>query len=312
MNRVPANKIVALGASAGGVEALRTVVSRLHRDSAAAYFVVLHTAPTGPSQLARVLNDSGPLPAVSARDGMPIESGTIYVAEPDYHLNVSRGHVHLIRGPKENRVRPSVNSLFRSAAAAYGPTAIGVLLSGCLDDGTIGLWEIKRHGGTTIVQQPEDALYDAMPRNAIANVDVDYILPAMEIPSVVESLVANAPEAALSGERTGMTSEPTMLTCPECRGPMKQTMWGPFPEYQCRVGHTYSPESALGAHEDTEERALWAAVVALEEGAEFAERVAERHPTSDEELRRRAERKRLSANLIRDIVASGGGPVNFS
>src|SRR4051794_4518299 len=140
---MPVHDIVVIGASAGGIEALRALVANLPADLHAAVFVVVHMGANSPSQLAEILDRAGPLPASQANDGDAIQMGHIYVAPPDYHLLLEPGCMRLSHGPKENRTRPAVDPLFRSAAAAYGPRVIGVVLSGALDDGTVGMQAIK-------------------------------------------------------------------------------------------------------------------------------------------------------------------------
>ena len=164
--------IVVVGASAGGVEALGLLVGELPADLPAAVFVVLHVAPDHKSVLPRILSAAGPLPAKHARDGEPIIPGRIYVARPDHHLTLQDGQVRVVKGPRENGHRPAVDALFRTAAHTYGPRAIGVILSGALDDGTAGLIAIKRQGGLAMVQDPDDALVEQMPRSALENTSV--------------------------------------------------------------------------------------------------------------------------------------------
>lgn len=299
-------RVVVIGASAGGVEPLKTLAAGFRGGLSAAYFVVLHTNPSGRSFLPEILTAAGPLPAVPAADGAALTRGMIYVAAPDCHLAIEDGKLRSFRGPKENRHRPSVNTLFRSAARVYGANSIGVILSGSLDDGTVGLWEIKKAGGTAIVQSPEEATFPSMPRSAIENVRVDYVVPVTEIPSIVNSLVADSANTHKSThkEKTHV-DRPTDLTCPECRGPLHEIRLGSVAQVECRVGHCYSPESALEAHEDTEERTLWSAVVALEEGAEFALRLVDTHAPMAAALRTAAEEKRAHARAIRHMITDG-------
>ena len=176
---------VVIGASAGGIESLRRLVAGLPANFAAPVFVVLHLAPDHASFLPTILSAAGPLPARHPRDGEDIRSPGIYVAPPDHHLLIEDGHVAVKRGPKENRFRPSIDALFRSAAYTYRGGAIGVVLSGALDDGTSGLWTIKRLGGTTIVQDPADAIHPSMPRSASQNVEIDYSVPAFGIAEIL-------------------------------------------------------------------------------------------------------------------------------
>ena len=174
--------MITIGASAGGVEALTELVRGLPVDLPASVFVSLHVPPHGTSMLPQILSRRGPLPAHHARDGEPIEPGRIYVAPPDLHLLIHQGVVRLSRGPRENGFRPAIDPLFRTAARWHGPRVVGVILSGTLDDGTAGLLAIKERGGFAVVQDPDDALFPGMPRNAMDVVHVDHVLPASEHP----------------------------------------------------------------------------------------------------------------------------------
>src|SRR5438270_410467 len=186
---MPGHDIVVVGASAGGVEALETLVRTLPPGLPAAIFVVLHVPAQSPSFLPVILSRSGLLETVQASDGLEIKHGHIYVAPPDHHMLVERGHVQVVRGPKENRHRPAVDPLFRSAARAYGPRVVGVVLTGALDDGTAGLLAVKRRGGIAVVQDPSNALYPGMPRSALENIAVDYSLPLSDIGLLLRRLV---------------------------------------------------------------------------------------------------------------------------
>lgn len=168
-------RVIVIGASAGGVEALSRLVHGLPPDLPAPVFIVLHRPPLRRSYLAEILARAGPLPAIEAEDNVLYDDGHIYVASPDQHLLIDHERIHLSRGPSEHHHRPSINALFRSAAAAFGTRAIGVVLTGALDDGTEGLQEIKRHGGIAIVEDPEEAVFPDMPASALARVDVDFV-----------------------------------------------------------------------------------------------------------------------------------------
>jgi len=187
--------IVVIGASAGGVEALAALVRRLPSDLPAAMFVVLHLSPEHKSVLPQILSSAGPLAAKHARNGETILPNRIYVARPDHHLLVHEDHVRVVRGPRENGHRPAIDPLFRTAAYTFGARVIGIVLSGALDDGTAGLAAIKGQGGLAIVQDPDDALVDAMPRSALENVDVDHVLSITELGKVLPRLVGESVEA---------------------------------------------------------------------------------------------------------------------
>ena len=182
--------IIVIGASAGGIEALRRLVGQFPPDLPAAVFVVVHVPPYATSRLPEVLSAAGPVPAAHAEDGEPIQSGHIYVAPPNHHLLVEDSKVRLSLGVRINRTRPAVDPLFLSAAQAYGPRVIGVVLSGTLEDGTVGLMEVQRRGGLTVAQDPQEALFSGMPESAIARIAVDHILPASEIGVVLTDLVS--------------------------------------------------------------------------------------------------------------------------
>jgi two-component system chemotaxis response regulator CheB len=303
---MPKQDIIVIGTSAGGVEALKVVAARLPAHLPASVFVVLHigTGINGQSYLPEILTKAGPLHAVRPRDGETIQHGKIYVAPPDCHLLVTPEHVRLSHGPKENRTRPAINPLFRSAAAAYGERVTGVILTGLLDDGVAGLAEIKRQGGVAVAEDPATALYPSMPYNATLKVEMDFVVPLPEIAEVVSTLAVT--------ERSSMKSEERMekilshLTCPECRGPLTKERQGKILEYRCRVGHVFSPLAMAQEHRDTVERSLWMSVLALEEAAEITEELApELGPDALEDAR--AKRKQ-SADLRAVLNSSQGEP----
>ena len=282
------NRVVVIGASAGGVESLRQVASALHHGLPAAIFVVLHIPPSRPSCLPQILSRAGELRAFHPKDGDRIEPGAIYVAPPDHHLLIEGDRVGVKRGPKENRFRPSIDALFRSAAYNYGANVIGVVLSGALDDGTSGLWTIKRLGGTAIVQEPNEARFESMPLSALDQVNVDYVVEAGDIGSLLTRLVGedrSAPEddgdpilrkrvkteLAIASEGGAFekgimdVGELTPFTCPECHGALVKLMEGKMTRYRCHTGHGYSDSALLeGVMESTGEQ-LWQVMRSLEE-----------------------------------------------
>ncbi|KZS57418.1 protein-glutamate methylesterase [Mycobacterium kansasii] len=283
--------VVAVGASAGGVEALRSLAAGLSPDLPYAYLVTLHLPPGAPSVLARIIDRSGPLPAVAAEHGAPLRVGQIYVARPDRHLLVGEQCVLLSHGPTENGHRPAINALFRSAALTYGPRAIGVLLSGVLDDGVLGLAAIRSRSGTTIGQTPEDALFSSMPTNARNAGVLDREAAAAEIGSVLKELshreikeVTMEPDIALELENRIAMASPfstdfdaqrlgtsSGYTCPDCHGSLVSISEG---HYRCRVGHAWTADALLAARDDEIEGALWVALRSLQEKARLARHLA--------------------------------------
>jgi len=173
--------IIVIGASAGGVEALRTLANKLPAELKAALFVVLHIPASHKSLLPEILNASGPSPTIHPEHKQSIETGRIYVAPPDHHMLVEADHVLLWRGPRENNHRPAINPLFRSAAESHKARVTGVLLTGCREDGSAGLWSIKHSGGIAIVQDPNEASFPAMPLNAQKYVEVDHVARLTDI-----------------------------------------------------------------------------------------------------------------------------------
>jgi two-component system chemotaxis response regulator CheB len=176
-----ADSVAVVGASAGGVEALVAFVANLPSTTRHAVCVVLHVSPAGTSAMPHILGRAAHLPVHSPVDGEPLLGGHIYVAPPDHHLEVEPGRIRITQAPRENGHRPAIDATMRSAAEAYGANVVGFVLSGSRDDGTAGLLAIKRSGGGTVVQDPDEALYDGMPRSAMEHVVVDAVLPLREM-----------------------------------------------------------------------------------------------------------------------------------
>ncbi len=269
--------LIVIGGSAGSLGALKTILPDLPRDLPAAVCVVVHIPPRGGSELATVLSTAGSLPVIAASEGEPLRPAAVYVARPDHHLLVGKDHLHLTRGPKEGLHRPSINATFRSAAQTHGAGAIGVLLSGMLDDGASGLWEIRRHGGVAIVQDPEEAAYPSMPLNALADAPVQYRVRSEQMARLLIELTAGSIVPEPVSDNGKNPDEPfSGFTCPECRGPLfRRDLTPTLAEFRCRVGHAFSPEVLLEEHTSTQERKLYEALLALEEGASLAEYLAE-------------------------------------
>lgn len=293
---MPERDMIVIGGGAGAVEELIEIAQGLPRDLPAAVFVVLHLPPDALSVLPELLNRHGSIPAIHPRDGQLIEGGYIYVALPDMHLLVEPSTVHLAYGPKENGHRPAIDSLFRSAAIAYGWQTVGVILSGTLNDGVFGLWDVKQHGGVAIVQDPEDAFFPELPRNAISASPVDHILPASAIPPVLTQLAHQSIQVATtppgSSSQTAVESElpeislaalhrgerprlPSRLSCPECGSALREVNAKDHPRFRCWVGHTFSLESLDVEQSRALETNLWTTLRVLEEKAALSRRLVE-------------------------------------
>lgn len=324
---MPTKDIIVVGASAGGIEALRTIAGGLPKDLPASVFVIVHTSPESPGILADILARAGALPASSAVDGERIQPGRIYVAPPDRHLIIEPNRVRLTRGPKENRFRPAVDPLFRSAAQVYGPRVVGVILTGNLDDGTAGLWAVKRLGGTAIVQDPREALAPSMPRSALRQVRVDHCLPVAEIAPLLTRLttapldeegVYEVPdemeiEVKIAKENTALDAgvlklgEPSNYSCPECHGVLLQLREGKRVRFRCHTGHAYSVESLLAEITEGVEDSIWSAIRSIEESVLLLRHMAE-HLGGDEnghtagQFLAQAQEAQRRADLVRRAV----------
>ena len=291
--------IIVIGASAGGVQALSKLVSQLPADLPAAVFIVLHLPSDPPSQLPAILARESKLIVSHAINGEEITPGRVYVALPDHHLLIEENHVKLVHGPKENRHRPSIDALFRSAARWAGPRVIGVVLTGALDDGKAGMRHIKQRGGITIVQDPQEALFPSMPLSVMQDIQVDHSLPLRDVAPLLDTLSretayeeGNYPvpdeleievkiakqemesgELITSVEKLGKVSK---LTCPDCHGALWEINDPDLLRYRRHVGHAYSADSLSDGQSQVLEVALWSAIRALEEKMMLARRIAER------------------------------------
>jgi two-component system chemotaxis response regulator CheB len=323
--------LVVVGASAGGVEALRQLVAGLPPDLRAAVVVVLHMPAGGSSALASILTRSGPLRAVAADDGAELRNAHIYVARPDHHVLVQDGVLRLSRGPTENGYRPAVNALFRSAALARGQAVIGVILSGALDDGTAGMAAIKSRGGVTVVQDPEDAVYPGMAESVLQHVEVDHVLPVVQIGPLLGRLAGEHADLAITepvsdalrlevavahddaGAAHGDIPEigsPTTFTCPDCSGSLVE-MPGKGVAYRCLVGHAWTADALMDALGGALERAMWTALRTLDEKASLAHRMAGLSREAGralvaERYHRQEEETLAAADVLRKYLLRGG------
>jgi two-component system chemotaxis response regulator CheB len=283
--------IVAIGTSAGGVEALMSLTRSLPRDLPAAILLTLHLPSHSKSRLDEVLDRSGPLPAGFARDGEVMRKSQIYVAPPDRHLIVDGDRLALGEGPRENNARPAIDPMLRSAAVCCGGRAIGVLLTGLLGDGASGLWAIEQAGGITVVQDPKDAAFAEMPQTALKRIKPDHIVSLKDIPRLLASLThepaseAKVLPASIKYEveiartgRNGMNEmdsfgQRSVLACPDCGGIMWEINEGELSRFRCHVGHTYTAELMSLALDENLRRSLASATRALDERIALARKL---------------------------------------
>jgi two-component system, chemotaxis family, protein-glutamate methylesterase/glutaminase len=323
--------VVALGASAGGIEALQRSVAALPVDFPLAVVVVLHIPAASRSLLADIIARQTSLSVSAAGDGEPLRGGHIFVAPPDHHLLVTPDALALDRGPKENGARPAIDPLFRSLAASWGPRGIAVVLSGALADGAAGAAAVAAAGGAVIVQAPQDAVVPSMPDAALRAVPTAGVFDAEHIGAAlvaraeglahgVDNSPAHDKEAIVPPESFRPSTRakrpawpPSGLTCPECHGPLWEESTHGVVQFRCRVGHAYNEEVLLEAKGGEVEAAMWSAVEALEEHAELIRKVAVRMDRSGRDhagalLRRRADRSDERADVLRGVLEAAGHP----
>lgn len=324
---IGARNIVVIGASAGGVQALTALFEQIDPETAASFLVVLHIPAYEPSALHSVLSRATNMRVIAAKGGEPIEAGTIYVASPDRHLMVDEHGVRLTRGPKECRVRPAIDVLFRSAAVNYGPRAIGVILTGALDDGTAGLWAVKDRGGLALVQDPKECLISSMAESAIRHVTVDFVGPlaalARQISEAVGARVGNAwvgprydslaIENSISikgnGLETGVLGlgKISHFTCPDCHGVLVQIEEGSIVRFRCHTGHAFSMRTLIHEINSAIDTGLWDTLRAVEERIVLLRQMADlsegKGLTEEaEECRRQADEAERRLGPLRKLV----------
>lgn len=325
------SKLVVIGGSAGSVDALKHILHDLPQDFPAAVLVAIHTG-AHESRLPGLLARRSQLPVRHALQGEPILAGQVLLAPPDLHLTVAmdgqRHFARLSRGPKENHARPAIDPLFRSAATVFGPDAIGVVLSGFLDDGTVGLQAIKARGGIAVVQDPNDADAPDMPASAARHVAVDVIsrveglAPALvELASGTHAAQAAPPgvpelpdwvgvESRMFEGEAGMEELDRIgtripLTCPECGGAIWEVKDAKPLRYRCHTGHAFTAQVLEALQGGEAEEALWAAVRALHEQEQLyreMHRKLQQAPGSEYELK--ADQAAEHAQLLRDLIAT--------
>jgi two-component system chemotaxis response regulator CheB len=290
----PRRETIVVGASSGGLSALTALLKHLPRELPAAIVAVIHQLGHGRNMLVDVLRRVSPLPVEEARDGAALQLGHLYVPPIDRHLLVTDGHLVLSHGPKENFVRPAVDPLFRSAARSFGARAIGVVLSGSLDDGTAGLLAIKRRGGLVMVQDPETAAQPGMPESALEVLEADLVGSPEQIgqrlaevagtPIPATGTRSGGPDGEVEVQEEGDTDMdlvkslgvPSTFSCPSCNGVLWEIREGRLVRYRCHSGHAFGIRTLDDGKEEGLEMSLWTAIRALQEKAELSRRLAER------------------------------------
>lgn len=323
---MPEREIVVVGASAGGIRALQSLVCGLPGDFQAAILIVLHISRQSGGLLADILAGATRLRVSNARHNEEIRTGHIYVAPPDRHLLVGpERRIYLGHGPKENRFRPAVDPLFRSAALNEGRKVIGIVLSGGLDDGTAGLCAVKQGGGLTVVQDPSDAEVPSMPRSALQHVAADYCMSAEKIGEMLPILLREAPtrempqmsedtrlEVELAADQRNQTDvakmgQPSPYTCPSCAGSLMRIGGTDPVRFRCHTGHAFTAMSLDDEQRDKVENASWAAIRALQEHSLLLQEMIRQPGFSNEEIadyNQRAEQALKRAQLLREALAA--------
>ena len=311
--------IVTIGASAGGLNAIGEIVSQLPKDINAAIFIVLHLSKAAMSEiLLSRIQKNATLPCKIADDEEPIKAGCIYIAAPDTHLLVRKTDVRIGQGPPENRFRPSIDVLFRSAAVSHSERVIGVILTGFLNDGTIGMLAIKRSGGYCIVQDPSEAEYPDMPVAVLESIQVDEVLPLRKMAEAILSRINTAQingieappdivaesklseRAATSIDEVSKLGNETVFTCPDCGGKLWSIQNGKLKHYRCHIGHAYSERDLLLRQTETTEQTLWAAVRMMEERKLLVEKMARQ--TNDKGLQKMGSRYLQQSKNLEDHI----------
>lgn len=317
--------VLAIGASAGGIDALLVLARSFAPDFPASVLVTLHLSPHFQSSIDTILDEAGPLAAKFASDGEHPKRATIYLAPPNRHLLIDGDRLWLGAGPRENNSRPAIDPMLRSVAACCGARSIGVVLTGTLGDGASGLWSVAECGGCTVVQDPEDAAFSDMPVNALARVKPDHVLPLAKMPEVLDRLARQAAGtpgafsrelsteiniakgAHLSIHEMDRLGRLSGFTCPDCNGAMWEIDEGGVIRYRCHVGHAYTAELMSLAFDDNLRRALGTALRTLEERSALARKLqkdaeARRQPNSAVTWSQRAAEFREDLDVVKGAI----------
>lgn len=317
--------VLAIGTSAGGVQALIFLAKHFRSNFPAAVLVTIHLPSQSRSALHEVLSRAGPLPATFAVEGERLRKSHIYIAPPDRHLLLDGDHISLGSGPRENNARPALDPMLRSAAVCCGPRVVGVVLTGTLGDGASGLWAVRHCGGITVVQDPKDAAYSEMPLLALKRANPEHVVPLADLPALLDSLahqpageprpVPRSIKYEVDIARDGRSSMDAMdglgprsvLACPDCGGVMWEIDEDDVVRYRCHVGHTYTAELMSVALDESLRRALASAQRALEERVALARKLYKQavdsgHRLLAENWSQKAREFEREMDVIRDSI----------
>jgi two-component system, chemotaxis family, protein-glutamate methylesterase/glutaminase len=320
--------VVAVGGSAGGIEALVAMVAGLPPDLPACVLVTVHIGERARSKLPRILERAGPLPAQHALHEEPLRAGRIYVAPPGFHLLATRGIARLSAGPRVNRHRPAIDVMFGSTARWAGDRVVAVVLSGVLDDGAVGAALVAHAGGQVVVQDPAEALFASMPRAALVAAPDAVVQPTAKLGRTVAEMIDARGPAGLGDVHRQMEPEMSMadssdprflaadesrltrLTCPDCGGSLAEVRLSRITYYRCHVGHQFGPKTLEAAQAEAAERKLWSGVAALEDHAALARHLAgvDSHNEDAVGYRKVAERAADLAEEMRSHLDAPGRP----
>ncbi|TCN56552.1 chemotaxis protein CheB [Flavobacterium circumlabens] len=317
--------IVVVGTSAGGMKALTALIEQLPKDFPAPLLIVQHLSSdaTGDALL-NELNKIGKLKCIHATQGEKIKSGQIYLAPSDNHLMIEEnGSILITKGAQENRSRPAIDPLFRSAATSFGNRTIGILLTGYLDDGTSGLIAIQRCGGICIIQDPADADYPDMPKNALNQIKPDYCIPIAEMGGILSTLVArkSKKQVAIPEDITkevqiakrvlsdlpsvNSLGEQVPFNCPGCGGVLWKMNKGPDLRYRCHTGHAYTAATLLTEQTMKIEETMWTALRMFEERKNLLTTIAQdQKGATATSAKERSKMSQIHIDRIRAILLS--------
>lgn len=334
--------VIVIGASAGGSEPLTTICRQLPADFPGSVFIVKHLPENSENYLQDILARDCNIPVAVPTSGEKILPGRIYLAPGGEHMTLEDGIICLNFGPKVNRARPAIDPLFRSAADSYNKKVIGIVLSGLLNDGTARMLAIKKRGGITIVQDPNEAEFSDMPSSVLKYVPTDYCMPSSKIAEVLVQLASKVQtdeeEAKIgncsdtihtesrmdimandnngkgindgSPENMGTIGSSSVFTCPDCHGTLWEVNDDRRLSFRCRVGHAFGMKNLALALDEGVEDALWAAMRSLEEKADLAQRIAERIENQGLEyadvFAEKATRAKLHKDMVQNILINLG------